>query len=434
MVFRARALDPGGERAGAVAPVVVASGAARRRREPQVAAGEAVPGDEELAAQEALFEQRSPDIFDPESGLASDEDFKRLEALREKVKDAGNVVVGLKKDLKQLFDRDKEFDNEFGGGIGGIPKRLRDVIDEQKKANQELIDVEKRRLKIVKALNDLSAQLGGPSLAIEEQTSSFNIAALNTLRGEIEKNVEDEDADKAISNLERAKEIITQLQKTEGASDGYLKTQVDLVKKLADEIGDIDISPDAEEDQLIAKLQREKEITKAFREQNPDYQPTEFRTDETILKIKALNDALQVYANENPIQQPVVPIPVSTAQSTPNTPTTGGFASGGYIRGPGSGTSDSILSWLSNGEFVVRAAAVQHYGADLLKRLNSMTLPRFASGGPVRVPAASAPAASGAPIIFNLNGQQYEATISGGGAGDLRNALKRENMRRGTRA
>jgi hypothetical protein len=32
-------------------------------------------------------------------------------------------------------------------------------------------------------------------------------------------------------------------------------------------------------------------------------------------------------------------------------------ASGGYIRGPGTGTSDSIPAWLSNGEYVVRAAS-----------------------------------------------------------------------------
>lgn len=58
-----------------------------------------------------------------------------------------------------------------------------------------------------------------------------------------------------------------------------------------------------------------------------------------------------------------------------------GFATGGLIRGPGSGTSDSILARLSNGEFVMRAAAVRHYGPELLQQVNSLRLPKFAAGG-----------------------------------------------------
>ena len=59
------------------------------------------------------------------------------------------------------------------------------------------------------------------------------------------------------------------------------------------------------------------------------------------------------------------------------------FATGGLLRGPGSGTSDSILARLSNGEYIVKAAAVHHYGPQLLNRINSMQLPRFAEGGAV---------------------------------------------------
>lgn len=39
-----------------------------------------------------------------------------------------------------------------------------------------------------------------------------------------------------------------------------------------------------------------------------------------------------------------------------------GFATGGAVRGPGSGTSDSIPAWLSNGEHVVTAAEVMRAG------------------------------------------------------------------------
>ena len=56
---------------------------------------------------------------------------------------------------------------------------------------------------------------------------------------------------------------------------------------------------------------------------------------------------------------------------------------GGVIRGPGTGTSDSILSRLSNGEYVLRAAAVRAFGTDALDQMNSLQIPAFAAGGPV---------------------------------------------------
>nr|WP_249172989.1 phage tail tape measure protein [Burkholderia vietnamiensis] len=61
-----------------------------------------------------------------------------------------------------------------------------------------------------------------------------------------------------------------------------------------------------------------------------------------------------------------------------------GHADGGYITGPGSGTSDSIMARLSNGEFVVNAAATSKYRG-LLEAINSKqpvaAAPRFATGG-----------------------------------------------------
>lgn len=47
-----------------------------------------------------------------------------------------------------------------------------------------------------------------------------------------------------------------------------------------------------------------------------------------------------------------------------------GFATGGLVRGPGSGTSDSIPAWLSNEEFVVKARAVKSIGVENLNRMN----------------------------------------------------------------
>lgn len=62
------------------------------------------------------------------------------------------------------------------------------------------------------------------------------------------------------------------------------------------------------------------------------------------------------------------------------------FASGGQVRGPGTGTSDSILARLSNGEFVTNAKATKRF-RPLLEAINSGAgLPGFASGGVVLAP------------------------------------------------
>jgi TP901 family phage tail tape measure protein len=49
------------------------------------------------------------------------------------------------------------------------------------------------------------------------------------------------------------------------------------------------------------------------------------------------------------------------------------FAKGGYVSGPGTGTSDSISAQLSNGEYVVKADSVKRIGKDTLDRINAGT-------------------------------------------------------------
>ncbi len=56
-------------------------------------------------------------------------------------------------------------------------------------------------------------------------------------------------------------------------------------------------------------------------------------------------------------------------------------AGGGYISGPGTGTSDSIPAMLSNGEYIMSASAVDRIGIPLLNGLNSGRLDGFATGG-----------------------------------------------------
>ncbi len=108
-------------------------------------------------------------------------------------------------------------------------------------------------------------------------------------------------------------------------------------------------------------------------------------------------------------------------------------ATGGLIRGPGSATSDSIPARLSNGEFVVNAAATRR-NLDLLRAINSDSLAGFASGGLVGITkAADRPyGASGgrgegipAPITINA-----PITVSGSAGTPEQNADLAKQMSR----
>ncbi|MFD9225377.1 hypothetical protein ACFWDI_36455 [Streptomyces sp. NPDC060064] len=70
-----------------------------------------------------------------------------------------------------------------------------------------------------------------------------------------------------------------------------------------------------------------------------------------------------------------------------------GFPSGGPVRGPGTGTSDSILTRLSNGEYVIPAERVDQYGLGLFDAIRSG---RLGMSKPAPRPmAATLPAAPG---------------------------------------
>jgi hypothetical protein len=59
-------------------------------------------------------------------------------------------------------------------------------------------------------------------------------------------------------------------------------------------------------------------------------------------------------------------------------------ADGGFISGPGTATSDSILAMLSDGEYVIKAASVDKFGTGFLDSVNAGQLPGFKIGGMVR--------------------------------------------------
>lgn len=82
----------------------------------------------------------------------------------------------------------------------------------------------------------------------------------------------------------------------------------------------------------------------------------------------------------------------------------GGYATGGHVIGPGTGTSDSIPAWLSNNEFVMTARTVDHYGVGFMTAINQRKLPKFANGGRV--------GGGGSPSYTGLLSRQANGDIS----------------------
>jgi len=89
----------------------------------------------------------------------------------------------------------------------------------------------------------------------------------------------------------------------------------------------------------------------------------------------------------------------------------GGHAEGGLISGPGTGKSDSIVSRLSDGEFVVRADATKN-NLPLLHAINSGVMPRFADGGLVGSPALKS--AAGGNLVQHIS--NVTVNTNGGGS------------------
>lgn len=107
------------------------------------------------------------------------------------------------------------------------------------------------------------------------------------------------------------------------------------------------------------------------------------------------------------------------------------FASGGIIYGPGTSTSDSIPAMLSNGEYVVRAAAVRKIGLPTLNAINAGR--GFADGGIASASAfvgkSQAPAKS-TPVPANVNlsitamdASGFSDFLRNGGLDEIKQAL-----------
>jgi len=104
----------------------------------------------------------------------------------------------------------------------------------------------------------------------------------------------------------------------------------------------------------------------------------------------------------------------------------------GGVKGPGTGTSDSIPAMLSNGEYVIRAASVQAVGTAFLDGINRMSaggiatkysIPRMNMGGRVNMSNGGRPSSN---ALYNINVTLNESGLT---ADDVATAIERKMKR-----
>ena len=105
-------------------------------------------------------------------------------------------------------------------------------------------------------------------------------------------------------------------------------------------------------------------------------------------------------------------------------------ANGGYISGPGTGTSDSIPAMLSNGEYVLRSSAVDRIGIGTLNAMNAGAVPHFAEGGSVDDTIAASTGGNSVTLsVSAVDAASFSDFLNRGGLDSVKQALFEDNRR-----
>lgn len=325
--------------------------------------------------------------------------------------------------------------------LADIRTHLSSLVKAYDDANKALAKANQERKQLAQANADFYANISGKPKAKEDKP--LNLIDVGAETAKARQALVAGDFEGAIKAGERAKQIITQIGEAGTHSELELKGMAREIAAIQDKAAagkedqaqqDVDGIQAAIQD-LVQRAEFLKHIEIGFDQDKANQSADELHT------------LLQEKLAKNPIVIPAVVVPQEgDGKTDPRASNLLGDApkkaAGGMIRGPGGDTSDNLLTWLSPGEYVVRAAAVRHYGPDLLARLNAMRLPRFAAGGlvPQRtfapLPAAPAAARSGAssggtPIVLQFGERRYAVQAEQDVARAMLRELGRESLKRG---
>lgn len=262
--------------------------------------------------------------------------------------------------------------------IADKQREIKAAEDQLKKANASLSKARENELAIEREFSKLISDVRGGGAAGDASLSDAYDARVNARRA-----LQAGDSQRAIEEARRAGEILKQLQSA-GVNDYGFEGIAEDLARIAGEAAKLErVNTEQEVAAVSARLETLKKEAEALAVVSVDVQWDGAGSDQVLQRMKALAAEL---AKVMIIRPTVLPPVAGEADAdgyvyVPNLPPAPAFARGGILRGRGTGTSDSNLAWLSNGEGILNARAVQHYGADLVHRLNRLSLPRYATGG-----------------------------------------------------
>ncbi len=318
-----------------------------------------------VAFRAAIVEQQSG--LNAELQFLSDVAAAAAQAAREKEVSERNQYIA---ELKTQQDR----------MIKASEQGVKALIAAEKKANSELEKVRNARLDIEKRYQDAIAGMNAGGEASYGAAQALKVGARQALQAG--------DVEGAQAKAQAALKMLQDLQAAGANTYGF----AGFIGELRDiELAANDIEQSRAE-QKIADIKQEMLNLKTAAAALEDMPVSVKMDDAALAQVQAALDALAK-------REIIVKVGAQYDFSQPYTlqdpgPAPQKFATGGYISGPGTGTSDSIPAYLSNGEYVINAAAVRKLGKRHLDMLNrGIPIPRFADGGMVGTVASMQPSA-----------------------------------------
>lgn len=297
-----------------------------------------------------------------------------------------NLTGGVVRTNEQLTDSYKKLAADAKAALSDLASAEKDALSTVEKIRADRLAIEQRYSQAIAGLK------GGDSAAPSYSAAQeLKIGARQALQaGDIEG---------AQQQAKAALEMLQELAKAGQNTYGFAGFAEEL-KQI--ELGANDLQQ-SQADTKLAEIRTQLDSLKASAASLEAIQITPTMREEDLAALKTQMEQLAAQLGQT-LTIPVTVGAVSTPDAAPTA--TPGFATGGYISGPGSGTSDSILARLSNGEYVMRAAAVRQYGTGFLDMLNGLHLPKYADGGLVGNISPAPPASLGT-VNLSLDGQRY---------------------------
>lgn len=365
--------------------------------------------DELKAKREALVAFRAA-IVEQQTGMnaelsgAASAAAAQAEAEREREIKSRNAYIA---ELKTQQDRMVKAAEQAG----------KDLVAAEKKANSELEKVRTKRLDIEKRYQDAIAGMNAGGEASYGAAQALKVGARQALRAG--------DVEGAQAQAQAALKMLQDLAAAGENTYGF----AGFIGELRDiELAANDIEQSRAE-QKIADIKQEMLNLKSAAAALQDMPVSVKMDDATLAQVQSALDALAK-------REIIVKVGAQYDFSQPYTlqdpgPAPQGFATGGLIRGPGTGTSDSILMYGSNGEYMIKAAAVRKLGLPILNMLNQGILPpnipRFADGGLIGAASNMQPAGPQnlGTLDISLGGESFQVFTNAPQADQLRIAAKK---------